>query len=32
MGDRFAHPAGSGVFALEIHTFREYFMGFGGAA
>ncbi len=23
---------GSGVFALEIHTFREYFMGFGGAA
>ncbi|MGA7179543.1 MAG: C2 family cysteine protease [Thiobacillaceae bacterium] len=22
---------GSGVFALEIHTFREYFMGFGGA-
>jgi hypothetical protein len=22
---------GGGVFALEIHTFREYFMGFGGA-
>lgn len=22
---------GSGVFALEIHTFRDYFMGFGGA-
>lgn len=22
---------GSGVFALEIHTFREYFMGFGGS-
>jgi hypothetical protein len=23
---------GNGVFALEIHTFREYFMGFGGAS
>ena len=23
---------GSGVFALEIHTFREYFMGFGGSS
>jgi hypothetical protein len=23
---------GSGVFALEIHTFRDYFMGFGGSA
>jgi len=23
---------GSGAFALEIHTFREYFMGFGGSA
>jgi hypothetical protein len=22
---------GNGVFALEIHTFRQYFMGFGGA-
>jgi hypothetical protein len=22
---------GDGVFALEIHTFRQYFMGFGGA-
>ncbi len=22
---------GGGAFALEIHTFREYFMGFGGA-
>jgi hypothetical protein len=22
---------GSGVFGLEIHTFRDYFMGFGGA-
>jgi len=22
---------GDGAFALEIHTFREYFMGFGGA-
>lgn len=22
---------GDGVFALEIHTFRDYFMGFGGA-
>ena len=22
---------GEGAFALEIHTFREYFMGFGGA-
>jgi hypothetical protein len=21
---------GNGVFALEVHTFREYFMGFGG--
>jgi len=20
-----------GVFALELHVFREYFMGFGGA-
>ena len=23
---------GDGVFALEIHTFREYYMGFGGAS
>ena len=23
---------GNGVFALEIHTFREYYMGFGGAS
>ena len=23
---------GSGIFALEIHTFREYYMGFGGAS
>ncbi len=22
----------SGIFALEIHTFREYYMGFGGAS
>jgi hypothetical protein len=22
----------NGVFALEIHTFREYFCGFGGAS